>query len=262
MKTFLKITSAAGLLIGTALSTPKADAATLLNPVIHYAKTSTDILAALEVPKFDLSLGTLLSVQITVLASADTQITVQNDGTPDEFGRSDSDGDVQTSITYYLADPSHVLSGDPLGAIYVPDTPQSYTLAANESETLAKESVDGLILADNIYNNASNPGILSEFAGSGNLTLTLTTFTQTVLGNDGGNTSASEITNAGADVTVVYTYEPIPEPSTWAMLAGGLGVLILASFFAARLSEPLDKSLRAIRERWSPKRRLCSEILI
>lgn len=228
MKTSLKITGAAGLLIGAALSASTASAATVVNPVIHYAMTSTDILAALSVPKFDLSLGTLLSVQITVLASADTRITVHNNGIADEFGRSDSEGDVQTAISYFLSDPGNLLSGDPLDTIYVPDSPQSYTLAANESKILAMEAVDRLLLADHVYNDISNPGILSEFSGSGNLDLMLSTFTQTVLANDGGNTSASEVTNAGADVTVVYTFEPIPEPSTWALLAGGFGLFLLS----------------------------------
>ena len=70
--------------------------------------------------------------------------------------------------------------------------------------------------------------ILAEFNGPGTISLDASTFTQTDLSNTGGNTAASQVTNASLTGTVTYTYAPVPEPSTLVLL--GVGVIGLLGF--------------------------------
>jgi hypothetical protein len=69
--------------------------------------------------------------------------------------------------------------------------------------------------------------ILTEFTGGGNIGLNASTFTQTTLSNTGGNTTSSQVTDAGLTGTVTYTYTAVPEPSTFGLLALGLSALPL-----------------------------------
>ena len=61
-----------------------------------------------------------------------------------------------------------------------------------------------------VYTDA---GTLDEFTGTGDITLTGSTLTYTVLRYAGGNTDATQVTSAGLDGLVTYTYSAIvPEP--------------------------------------------------
>jgi hypothetical protein len=70
------------------------------------------------------------------------------------------------------------------------------------------------------------PAILTEFTGVGSIVLPASTFTQTLLANTGGNTAASQVTQAQLTGTVTYTYNAIPEPASLVSLAIGLVSLI------------------------------------
>jgi hypothetical protein len=63
--------------------------------------------------------------------------------------------------------------------------------------------------------------------GNGNISLNASTFTQTLLANTGGNTAASQVTDANLTGNVIYTYTVVPEPSTFGLLALGLSALPL-----------------------------------
>ncbi|MFO0946409.1 MAG: choice-of-anchor E domain-containing protein [Planctomycetota bacterium] len=70
--------------------------------------------------------------------------------------------------------------------------------------------------------------VLAAFTGLGNITLDASTFTQTLLANTGGNTSADQVTSAQLTGTVTYYYEPtaVPEASSVLMVSlVGLGAV-------------------------------------
>ena len=61
-----------------------------------------------------------------------------------------------------------------------------------DSTTSGRLSTTGT--KDNFYTLSS---LLAEFTGPGNISLAASTFTQTLLANNGGNTYSSQVTNAG-----------------------------------------------------------------
>ena len=69
--------------------------------------------------------------------------------------------------------------------------------------------------------------ISSEFTGSGNIGLNVQTLTHVLLDEVGGNVEAMQLTNAGFEASVTYTYNnitsnPVPEPASVAL--AGVGV--------------------------------------
>ena len=67
--------------------------------------------------------------------------------------------------------------------------------------------------------------VLAEFNGPGTISLPASTYTETWLGNTGGNSVESQVTDASLTGSVTYTYNAVPEPSTLALL--GVGAISL-----------------------------------
>jgi hypothetical protein len=145
-----------------------------------------------------------------------TNITVTNNGA------SPSSGTANTEVQMSVDDGSNNLAPPPQLDVFVPTGGYAYTLNPGDSVssgTLTKNSS-----SSDLY---SAGAVLAEFTGLGSITLGASTFTQTVLANTGGNTFATQMTNASLGGSVTYFYTPVPEPGTMVLL--GLG---MASVFA------------------------------
>jgi hypothetical protein len=176
--------------------------------------TPTDWTGTLSFQQFNSSLGTLNSVQLDLDGSASTTLTIQNFSSS---GSSSGNAKIELVITVQDTGLNLTVPGiDILGSAF------SYNKLAKGSATSS-----GLLTqsgsSSNIYTSAV---ILSEFTGTGAISLDAGTQTFTVLTNTGGNTYASQDTNAQLTGTVIYDYtEPVPEPATIALL--GFGSLVL-----------------------------------
>ncbi len=202
---------AAGLFLAAGAGNSLADTS---GPFITYspiASTLTDWTSSLGFQQFNSSLGTLTSVEIDLSSSFTTTINVMNNS------ESGSSGTAQTEVQLTVQDAGLNLNAPELDLV---GPTFSYSLGAGGNATSGLLSKSGM--DDETYNTAP---ILAEFTGAGNITLNAYTFTQTLLANTGGNTSASQVTDAGLTGQVIYTFTPAPEPSTFALLALGLGVL-------------------------------------
>lgn len=172
--------------------------------------TTTELNTSKTFAQFDRSLGTLDSVQVSFTGGLSTVLTVKNNAA------TSSDGTAKTEVQFTVADP---------GNFFGPDVPQidlnsaefPYSLAAGAQTTSGTLTKNGSF--SNTYTDAA---ILSEFTGSGNINLGVSTFTRTWLGNNGGNTTASQATQANWGATVIYNYT-VPEPASLSLLTlGGL----------------------------------------
>lgn len=193
-------------------------AAATSTQTLNVATTLTDWSEVLAFDQFDSSLGTLTSVEITLSGTATTSIFLDNQA------EGASEGTVSTRVRWRLSDPSSLI-GTPTGNkinMFLPDIDGAfYSLASGEEITLG-EFTDFAV-----WNQTFTGGsVLTEFTGVGTIGLTLSTLTGTVLENEGGNTTAVQTTTANGTVTVVYTYETVPEPTT-ALLVGVSGAFLL-----------------------------------
>lgn len=171
--------------------------------------TLTDWSSSLAFPKFNPALGSLTAVQIDLSGSMRTVLTVTNNGL------SSSSGTAKTELQMTVQDS---------GSNLIDPTIDMFSSNFNYTNLGAGQSVTSGILTKNgsssdIYTLAA---VLAEFTGPGTITLPAFTFTQTWLTNTGGNTSASQVTNASLTGSVTYSYD-VPEPATVALLSlGGL----------------------------------------
>lgn len=176
--------------------------------------TLTDWTGSLTFPLFDKNLGTLLSMELDLNASFTTQLTVTNSSP------SGSSGTARTEVQVTVQSPLNHLSVPEIDLL---SPSYSYNLAANTSVVSNVLTKSGM--SSDLYTVAA---VLNEFSavGGGTIVLPASTFTQTVLSNTGGNTAASQVTNAGLTGTITYHYVATPEPSTFALLGiGAFGLL-------------------------------------
>ena len=173
--------------------------------------TLTDWSGTILFPQFNSGLGTLTSVELDLSAAFTTTLTVSNNSL------SASSGTVKTEVQLTVQDGGLNLTApelDLVGPIF------SYSLSAGDGVTSGLLSKSGS--SSDVYTSAP---VLTEFTGFGNISLSASTFTQTLLANTGGNTAASQITDASLTGDVIYTYSEVPEPSTFALIGLGLAAL-------------------------------------
>jgi len=177
--------------------------------------TTTDWGSSLDFPKFDSSLGTLTQVELDLNGHLETTITVTNSAA------SASSGTAQTEVQFTVQDGGSNLIVPELDLLSSPA--YSYSLAPGGSSTSGLITKNGS--SSDMY---SLPAVLAEFNGPGTITLSASTFTQTLLANTGGNTAADQVTSASLTGSVIYTYTPVPEPGTLVLL--GIAVAGLFGF--------------------------------
>jgi hypothetical protein len=190
----------------TAFTTAHADSIgyTTSAPI---SSTLTDWSGTLSFQQFNPSFGTLTGVELILNSSLNTTLTVTNSGL------STSNGKVTTTSIITVADSGalfsqYIVATWPLSNPLVPTTGLVYTLSAGGSSTSGPFSTTGT--SDSSYTLAS---LLAEFTGSSSISLAASTYTQTNLSNNGGNTTASQVTHAGLTGEVIYTYTAVPLPS-------------------------------------------------
>jgi len=173
--------------------------------------TLTDWSSSLAFPEFNSALGTLTSVELDFSSTLSTTLTITNNS------GSASSGTAKTELQVTVQDAGSNLTAPELDIL---TTPYSYSLAAGQGTSSGLLTKNGS--SSDIYTLGA---ILTEFTGPGTIVLPASTFTQTLLANTGGNTAASQISDGDLTGTVLYNYIAVPEPSTWALVALGLGAL-------------------------------------
>lgn len=170
--------------------------------------------------KFNGTLGTLLSVAITVNGSVTSVVSVSND----PQASSNSTGNSRTNSTFTFVDPLSLMS---LQADVFTNKFFYTNLAPNSTATSG--TLTGSVSNSGSYNNTQQ-NILNEFTGAGTIKIGASTFTQTVLSNTGGNASSSQATSGTINGTITYTYISVPESGTVIVLTCGtlMGVAVLS----------------------------------
>jgi len=205
----LKHLIAAGAVLAACVTTSPA-ATEIFTTSTPISSALTDWSSSLSFQQFDASLGALTSVELNLSSTLTTTLTINN------TAGSASAGTANTWVEITVQD-----FGNNLTAPFnVYSTGFSYSLGSgNGTSSGLLTGFDG---SDLTYTLGS---ILAEFTGGGSISLNAGTFTQTQLSNTGGNTTSSQVTDASLTGSVTYTYTPVPEPSTFGLLALGLGAL-------------------------------------
>ena len=173
--------------------------------------TTTDWSSSVPLQLFDPSLGTLQSVDIYVSSTLNTTLTVQN---TDESDSSSGSAKTEVQVT---------VDGNPALDFLSPAF--SYTLGPGGSTS------SGLLTSSSSLDSGplTDAPTLSAFTGVGTMDLYAYTFTQTDLSNTGGNTNASQVTDASFTATVTYDYIATPEPGSIVLMGlGAAGLFCIA----------------------------------
>jgi hypothetical protein len=191
------------------------------------AGTGSSTAQTLNWNKFDPSLGTLTGVSLTINGTSSGYVLVQNTDVDPidlnnffnrvrlQFSGTNSKPGAQSSA-------NTLISTSPL----IPASPAVYQLPGGNTEQFDLDSAQALTGLSNDLT-----AFLSYFTGPGSFTTNVFQL-PAIASSDGGATNVDNSSLAtGGVVSMVYTYSPVPEPSTYALAALGLGV---AGFVRAR----------------------------
>jgi hypothetical protein len=183
---------------------------------------STDWTQTLSIPQFNPSLGTLTSVEVESSGSLSTALLVGNISGSFGLPANSSNGTADTQSTFTIT---------PSGSVNLVLSPLSVMaegsfgpLVSGGTQNLSSVPM-GTASNSNTY---TAQAALNYFTGSGSLSWTASTSTETGITYSGGVTYAyATDPNATLNETVIYTYNTVPEPSALAILGTGLlGVVV------------------------------------
>jgi len=184
--------------------------------------------------QFNPSLGTLESVSLTLVGNVATQLTVKNDSSdPSASGTVSETFNllVQDAGNYMGMDPVHLDDNFNPQLVYGTNAQNYGPLAIGSTYTAPRKTQNG-ITSTTVYNPSAYQAdgetlidwtdLQAEFTGSGNITMTALAYAPSSVSSSDSNQDVSQVTTASLTGTVVYTYDPVPEPATMSLvLIGG-----------------------------------------
>ncbi len=199
-----------------------AAAATASAATVFNSNTATDYanntnFTSLALSQFDPSQGTLTGVSITINELS--------------YGGSFNALAIDADVTVNSASGTLTLRGSPLSSlgfnqISVSDpltlTPSGpFTIDASENQTFNISVLNAV--SPSSYTIDSS--FFSAYIGTGSITFEVRNSNPSVNATTIGDVSYDRALASGfADMTVTYTYTPVPEPSTYGMILGGLAL--------------------------------------
>jgi len=181
--------------------------------------------------QFDTSLGTLTSIEVILILNSDGgSLTLDNDGVDPASGNFDfgSEGDISSSDVTLLN-----AAFSPVTATANAYHTGAFSLAGNVGDGSGDydpTGPDGMLYTGSLVTDTQSDFIGSTFWGSGTVGFLGTgtydiEFDATQVSNFGGiggiEYAVTPMTAYGS-LEIIYTYDPIPEPTTIALLSAGV----------------------------------------
>jgi len=215
--------------LGIAAMCAKADSTISYTNAI--SSTLTDWSQNLALTKFNTSLGTLDSVEIYLNTSFATTLNVTNTGSSASSGTASTVFTITVNPSALGTTETALFGGSPTMSFN--SQAYSYSLSAGAGTSTGVLGIDTTSTRSYTPYYTADSGLITsgsvftDLQGTGVVDLLSTTHTTTDTVNSGGNTSSSQVTDAGLTAVVVYDYTaaPTPEPSTVAMIGTGLAGL-------------------------------------
>jgi PEP-CTERM motif len=180
-------------------------------------------LATAQLNQFDPALGTLTGIQFQLIGTATTEFTLNVNNDAGNFGYDLVGATIQATIGNVVVDLLDLSSQRafvwPTDYCASQQKPAPCTIAANYSET------DSLI-------DVIDPVAWGTFIGTGTVSVDMNANSVRVGQFGSGFTIEFDVTKANAEGVLTYTYNPVPEPGSMALV--GLGLLGLAGVRRAK----------------------------
>ncbi|MEQ1835467.1 MAG: choice-of-anchor E domain-containing protein [Candidatus Nitrotoga sp.] len=181
-----------------------------LNPML-----TTEINQSGLLPLFDISLGTLNSVTLTLVGNSSSTTSLTNAAANPQFFS------FQSILNYFFTFSNGVSVGTPAFTTTLATTGGFTTLASGATLNLGTTTDSG---------SAVVTGPLANFIGSGNFTVGCTTLSGSSFTGGGGNINNNQTTTANCNANISYDYTPtitrVPEPAAlWLLGVGLLGLV-------------------------------------
>lgn len=213
MKHALKVLATAALAT-TALAVPVPPQEICYERHIDLTTTNWD--SAIEIPRFDPAIGELLAVNWVLTGYVEGNASFESlDAAPATVTMN-----LQATITLFAPDSSPLDVVIPV--VQTVDNVSEFDGTIDFGGTSGKSYL-GISDTEQVSDSSSDPGVLTQFTGVGNVSLPVSA-AGTSSATGAGNLVTIFQTAASAHIEICYKY--VPEPSTLALLAvGGLGLI-------------------------------------
>lgn len=216
----LSITAALALV--ALLATPAmAETSFQDQPYSVVGTTGTAATQSLTWDKFDPTLGTLTGVSLSIGGTASGSVSVTNNDV-DPINLFDFFNRVRLTFSGTGSKPGAQTSTNTalVSSPVIPTSPGTYPLAGETTQPFSLNP--GSQELSGLSNNLD--AFVAYFTGPGTFTTSLIQLPAIGSSNSGFTTVDNAGLSAFGMVSIVYTYQPVPEPSTYALAAIGLGV--------------------------------------